>query len=447
MSIVRVHKRKEDRRWSVLDNAPVENPLISWDAKAVLWYLLTKPDDWTARNEDIVSHGTLGKDGVIAVLKELETFGYAHRWERRGEGGLFEYGTEIYEDAALNPHFDPATAPTAPVRTRSKKKKPKADGDGSTDPATEEKPANAPDAAPPAPVEPTRTTAERAAEIARLALAQTDDSLTTFGAIGAALLRLQKEPFHSDAEIAADIARHYRPAGAVEASREIQPEGDDRHGQTVTVKPTLPNTDLPNTKKKEESSNEDSLSAKAEEIAGKVAGAAADVESARRFIESQKQLMKATAELSGRNRRPVALPTEAEWKEVCGVFSAWKEIRRKNANARLTPERARAVLDRLRSPAGFTSEDIRNGIRGVHYSAHHSGQNEKGEVYDDLELICRTDQHLERFIGYFERATGPKEKGGGNGRFEQNSGARGESDRERNLRESSEVFGWNDLPR
>lgn len=405
MSILRVHKKKEERRWSVLDNAPVENPLLSWDAKAVLWYLLTKPDDWTVRIDDVVNHGTLGRDGVLAVLKELDAFGYAHRWERRAESGTFEYGAEVYEDPAINPHFDPKTAPTKPLRARSKKKKAGLRA-GSTDADESDSGEKTGERTATAPVEPTRRRQRRALEDDR------DDG--------------------------------------------------DRDGSTVTVKPTLPNTKEPNTKnKKEESSNEDSSSpvrggrALADELAAMVGKAIETVEDAAKFIEQQKRLAQAAADLAGKGRKPVKPPTEAEWKDVCAVFALWKEIRGKKGNAKLTPERARSALDRLRSPVGFTVEDIANGIRGVAFSKHHSGDNERGEVYDDLELICRSDQKLETFIGYFERSQGGTNNDGrlrqnrpaANGRGGGGGDERGESDRERNLRESNEVFGWNELSR
>lgn len=54
----------------------------------------------------------------------------------------------------------------------------------------------------------------RARRIGAMAMARVDDTLTQYGAEGAAELRMVKHPSWTDEEIAADIARHYQPRRA-----------------------------------------------------------------------------------------------------------------------------------------------------------------------------------------------------------------------------------------
>lgn len=81
------------------------------------------------------------------------------------------------------------------------------------------------------------------------------------------------------------------------------------------------------------------------------------------------------------------------------VFDFWR-VETNHEHAHFTPKRRRKVLDRLRD--GYTPERIQIAIRGCLASGFHQGQNDTGTKYDDLELICRDGEHLEKFIAIFE---------------------------------------------
>lgn len=59
-------------------------------------------------------------------------------------------------------------------------------------------------------------------------------------------------------------------------------------------------------------------------------------------------------------------------------------------------KRYRAVAGRLKD--GYTAEQLKSAIDGCKKSPHHMGQNDRGEVYDDLELICRDQAHVDKFL-------------------------------------------------
>ena len=50
----------------------------------------------------------------------------------------------------------------------------------------------------------------------------------------------------------------------------------------------------------------------------------------------------------------------------------------------------------------FGVDGCKDAIDGCLNSHYHMGKNQRGKVYNSLELIFRDSQHIERFIGYNE---------------------------------------------
>jgi|GEM_PF-3159911 len=94
MSINRVHKKGN---YSVIANNGAHDTTLTWQARGILWYLLTKPDGWLVRTGDLVKQSPQGLKAVNSVLKELESNGYLIRWCDRGDRGKFEWRSEIFE--------------------------------------------------------------------------------------------------------------------------------------------------------------------------------------------------------------------------------------------------------------------------------------------------------------------------------------------------------------
>ncbi len=90
--------------------------------------------------------------------------------------------------------------------------------------------------------------------------------------------------------------------------------------------------------------------------------------------------------------------------EVAEVFLYW-QTKLDHLSARLTDGRKAKVEARRR--AGYTVEQIKRAIDGCAASPFHRGLddygNRTGAVYDDLELICRDDTKLEKFIAIADR--------------------------------------------
>lgn len=113
MSIIRVRK---EEKYSVIANSVLQDSNLSWEARGVMAYLLSKPDGWQCRNYDLINQGPAGKHIIRRVLKELQEAGYIRRYQK-SDGHKIEWITEIYESPELNTtsrntEFLPAEEPT-----------------------------------------------------------------------------------------------------------------------------------------------------------------------------------------------------------------------------------------------------------------------------------------------------------------------------------------------
>jgi hypothetical protein len=84
---------------------------------------------------------------------------------------------------------------------------------------------------------------------------------------------------------------------------------------------------------------------------------------------------------------------------VLKIFDHWREVM-KHPQAKLTPERGRAIRGRLKD--GYTVAEICAAVDGCRASPFHMGENESRKVHDDLTLICRNGSKLESFMALAE---------------------------------------------
>ena len=102
MAIIR-QKRKD--RFSIINNKIIEDKQISFKARGLLIYMLSKPDDWKFYPDELAKHSD--KDGVKAIntaLQEMESVGYLVRKRKRDNKGHFK-GIDylLYETPQVNP--------------------------------------------------------------------------------------------------------------------------------------------------------------------------------------------------------------------------------------------------------------------------------------------------------------------------------------------------------
>jgi hypothetical protein len=102
MSILRI---KKEEKYAVISNEPLNNKDLTWEARGIMAYLLSKPDGWECRNYDLVNQGPASEHVIRRVIKELQEAGYIHRYRKSYGRGKIEWVTEIYETPELNTAF------------------------------------------------------------------------------------------------------------------------------------------------------------------------------------------------------------------------------------------------------------------------------------------------------------------------------------------------------
>ena len=106
----------------VMDQRAVEDDRLSWAARGLLCYLLSRPDDWKVLVNDLRKRGNLGRDGIYRLLKELRTLGYARFQRSRDKHGRIRGGIYFIREIADSPYPDlpdtvkPDTAAPGPAK-------------------------------------------------------------------------------------------------------------------------------------------------------------------------------------------------------------------------------------------------------------------------------------------------------------------------------------------
>jgi hypothetical protein len=78
-------------RFTVIDNKLLEDSRLTWEARGVLSYLLSKPDGWVIRPAHLRAAGNAGKDKLQRIFRELKALGYLEY----AKGGFEKSGTTI----------------------------------------------------------------------------------------------------------------------------------------------------------------------------------------------------------------------------------------------------------------------------------------------------------------------------------------------------------------
>lgn len=83
--------------FTTVSNVPFEDATLSFKAKGVLGYLLTRKENWVVQVSDLINRSTDGRDSVYAALKELRARGYARLETVRIKGRITAKRWVIFE--------------------------------------------------------------------------------------------------------------------------------------------------------------------------------------------------------------------------------------------------------------------------------------------------------------------------------------------------------------
>lgn len=97
--IVRV---KKSNNFVVLDKTFLVDKKLSWKAKGILAFMLSKPDNWTFYLDELIKHATDGKHSFRTGFKELIDNGYVKRYPIRKDNRIVRWETVVLEKPLLS---------------------------------------------------------------------------------------------------------------------------------------------------------------------------------------------------------------------------------------------------------------------------------------------------------------------------------------------------------
>ena len=101
----RIIRTRKNGNYFRASNEPFNDSRLSWGARGIMGYLLSKPDHWQTRRSNLVKRGPDCETKIRNYLAELSQHGYLRRFKERDEKGQIQSITEIYESPSLNPEF------------------------------------------------------------------------------------------------------------------------------------------------------------------------------------------------------------------------------------------------------------------------------------------------------------------------------------------------------
>jgi predicted transcriptional regulator len=95
--IVRVQHDK-DCPYLMVSKTTVQDTSISFEARGFLAFLLSKPDDWRIRPEELAKETKLNRATIYRLIKKLREAGYINRVDiiKRNDSGTIYTSTSIY---------------------------------------------------------------------------------------------------------------------------------------------------------------------------------------------------------------------------------------------------------------------------------------------------------------------------------------------------------------
>jgi hypothetical protein len=108
----------------ILNNVTVADKELSWAARGLLVFLLTKPDNWRVSPAHLVAETKSaigkqsGRDHVYALLNELIAAGYIAREQIRDESGKIDDTDYIVNEAKIKDGVPVAAQASAPTKTK-----------------------------------------------------------------------------------------------------------------------------------------------------------------------------------------------------------------------------------------------------------------------------------------------------------------------------------------
>jgi len=90
-------RTKVNRNYTTINNTILNDARLSWQARGLAAYLLTKPDTWNINRDHLAEQGPDGIRAVRSALKELRTAGYITHERGETADGKFRWDVVLHE--------------------------------------------------------------------------------------------------------------------------------------------------------------------------------------------------------------------------------------------------------------------------------------------------------------------------------------------------------------
>lgn len=101
-----------------------------------------------------------------------------------------------------------------------------------------------------------------------------------------------------------------------------------------------------------------------------------------------------------KSKAPSAAPTDVD-----RVFEAWLASAGKTGRTVLSPKRRRLIQLALKA---YPLADVLDAVEGWRYDDFYTGNNDRGKQFNDLELLLRDAEHIERFRDLKQKRVGAR---------------------------------------
>lgn len=92
-----IFRTKAEKEYTVIRNSLIVEKKLSWEARGLIIYLLSKPETWIVMKKDLIEASPAAGKKISSILKELEIVGYIKRNKFRNVKGQWEWHTWVYD--------------------------------------------------------------------------------------------------------------------------------------------------------------------------------------------------------------------------------------------------------------------------------------------------------------------------------------------------------------
>jgi hypothetical protein len=96
--MIRRSEHSADKKFTLVNRSLAQNKSLSFQARGLLLYVLSKPSKWQAKDLDLQQQGHIGKKALAGIIQELKDAGYLRRTMERKRDGTIHYITEVFEE-------------------------------------------------------------------------------------------------------------------------------------------------------------------------------------------------------------------------------------------------------------------------------------------------------------------------------------------------------------